>query len=493
LQEAGTEVLPMKRSPTLFLMLAASLWAGARALAEPPGATLVERSVRDGEAGYRQLASEIWSLAELGYLETRSTALLQDALSAEGFSIESPIAGLPTAFMASYGSGEPVIAMLAEFDALPGVSQQALPERAPREGVTAGHACGHHLFGTGSVAAAIAARRWLEAHGGSGTVRLYGTPAEEGGSGKVYMVREGLFDDVDAVIHWHPSDVNQATPGTTTANRSARFRFRGRAAHAAAAPERGRSALDGVEAMNMMVNLLREHVPASSRIHYVITRGGEAPNVVPENAEVYYYVRAPEPDGVRAIWSRVEAAARGAAMGTGTEVSWEIIHGNYNILPNVTLARVMHANLEHFGGLYYDDAEQAFAERLSRSFQATPSRTLGSQEQVMPFSEQITAKAGSSDVGDVSWMTPTVGLSTATWVPGTPAHSWQAVAAGGTSIGHKGMLLAAKTMGLTAVTLLQDPALVAAAREEWQQRRGKDMDYQPLLGDRPPPLDYRVR
>lgn len=453
----------------------------------------VEKHINDNSKQYTSMAHQIWEWAEMGYQETRSSALLQDSLRAEGFTIEQSVADIPTAFVASYGSGKPVIAILAEFDALPGVSQQAVAQRKPFEAGLAGHACGHHLFGAGSTAAAIAARHWLEKTGSKGTIRLYGTPAEEGGSGKVYMVRAGLFEDVDTVIHWHPSDQNRAGPGTTLANRSAKFRFTGIASHAAGAPERGRSALDGVEAMNMMVNMLREHVPATTRIHYVITDGGLAPNVVPEKAEVFYYVRAPDPAELRPVWDWVENAARGAAQGTDTKVEWEVIHGNYNILPNVTLSRVMHDSLAGLGGIDYNSDEQKFAQSLVQSFQSKPPRALGSEKTISEFTEEIDPGMGSSDVGDVSWMAPTVGLSTATWVPGTSAHTWQAVAAGGTSIGHKGMLLAAKSMGLTAVTLFEDPTIIEAAKEEWLQRRGEDFDYQPLLGDRAPPLNYRVR
>ena len=455
-------------------------------------ATAVSQSVDGAELTYTNTAQQIWQWAEVGYQETRSSALLQQQLRDAGFSIETGVADIPTAFVASYGSGDPVIGILAEFDALPGVSQQATPKRLAVEGGTAGHACGHHLFGVASVAAAIATREWLQASGTRGTIRLYGTPAEEGGSGKVYMVRAGLFEDVDVVINWHPADRNAALPSTTLANRSAKFRFTGNASHAAVAPERGRSALDGIEAMNYMVNLLREHVPTTTRIHYVITNGGSTPNVVPAFAEAFYYVRAPSPQHVLPIWARVEAAARGAAQGTGTEVEWEIIHGNYNILPNVTLARVMNDSLQYYGGITYDKAEQRFAEDVVESYSYTPKKLLGSEQSIEPFSEDIFQGKGSSDVGDVSWMAPTVGLSTATWVPGTSAHTWQAVAAGGTSIGHKGMLLAAKTMGLTAVTLFEDPALIEAAKQEWLEQRGDDFDYQPLLGKRPPPLDYRV-
>jgi aminobenzoyl-glutamate utilization protein B len=280
-------------------------------------------------------------------------------------------------------------------------------------------------------------------------------------------------------------------PRTTLANRSAKFRFTGVASHAAAAPERGRSALDGIEAMNYMVNLMREHVPATTRVHYVITNGGLAPNVVPEFAEAFYYVRAPNPQLLTPIWERVENAARAAALGTGTSVEWEIIHGNYNILPNVTLARAMNDSLQLFGGIEYSAEEQGFAEQLVQTFSDTPPRALGSEQTITVFTEDIHESSGSSDVGDVSWMAPTVGLGTATWVPGTSAHTWQAVAAGGTSIGHKGMMLAASSMALTAIKLFQDPDLIETARQEWLERRGENFDYQPLLGDRLPPLNYR--
>ena len=477
----------MKNIIALALLLSTPIAQSADKLADA-----VDQSVGRAASTYSDMAKQIWSWAEVGYQETRSSELLQQQLRSAGFSIEAGVAGIPTAFVAEYGSGEPVIGILAEFDALPGVSQQALPERIAVDGGTAGHACGHHLFGVASTAAAIAASDWLAASGTRGTIRLYGTPAEEGGSGKVYMVRAGLFDDVDTVIHWHPGDQNAAVPSTTLANRSAKFRFRGIASHAAAAPERGRSALDGVEAMNMMVNMLREHFTSDSRIHYVITSGGNAPNVVPEFAESFYYVRAPTPEHVEDNWARIENAARGAALGTGTEVEWEIIHGNYNILPNVALARVMDQSLRHYGGIEYSRKEQRFAETLVSNFETKPNRELGSEREIEPFTEEIHPGKGSSDVGDVSWMAPTVGLSTATWVPGTSAHTWQAVAAGGTSIGSKGMLLAARTMGLTAVQLFEDPELVESARVEWRELRGDDFDYLPLLGDRDPPLDYRV-
>ena len=439
---------------------------------------------------YGSVARQIWEWAEVGYQEEKSSELLKSELDAAGFSIESGVADMPTAFVASYGSGGPIIGILAEYDALPGISQDAVPVRSPIIIGGAGHACGHHLFGAGSVAAAIAVKEWLEETGHEGTIRLYGTPAEEGGAGKVYMVRAGLFDDVDVALHWHPGARNSARVGRSLANKSAKFRFRGYSAHAAGAPERGRSALDGVEAMNHMVNLMREHVPQETRIHYVITQGGFAPNVVPDFAEVYYYVRHPDAPTVLRLFERVARAAEGAAMGTGTGMEYEVIHGLYDLVPNVALGQVMDANLRKVGGVEYTEAEQAFAQKIQDSFVGGSAWPLGSEAEIEEFGVDP-AGGGSTDVGDVSWVVPTTGLSTATWVPGTSAHSWQAVAAGGTDIGTKGMIVAAKTLALTTIELFQSPDVIAAAWEELRAHRGEDFEYSALLGDRPPPLDYR--
>ncbi|HWP37896.1 MAG TPA: amidohydrolase [Gemmatimonadales bacterium] len=448
----------------------------------------VAQSIEARRAAWSAVARQIWSFAEVGYQETRSSALHQEQLRNAGFAVEAGVAGMPTAFVARYGSGRPVIAILAEFDALPGLSQDSVPVRKPLVDMGPGHGCGHHLFGTASVAAGVAVKDWLAAGGRSGTIRVYGTPAEEGGAGKVYMVRAGLFNDVDVVLHWHPGDRNDASPETSLANKSAKFRFHGVSAHAAGAPDRGRSALDGVEAMNHMVNMMREHVPPETRIHYVITRGGQAPNVVPDFAEVYYYVRHPDARVAMEIFDRIAKAAEGAAMGTGTTVEHEVIHGVYSLLPVDTLARLMDANLRKVGGIRYTPAERAFAEQLFRTLDA-PDLSLGSEAEIQPYLPKPTS--GSTDVGDVSWVVPTVGLSTATWVPGTAAHSWQAVAAGGTGIGMQGMVLAAKTLALTAVDLFTTPGHIEAARREFERRRGTNFVYRALVGDRPPPLDYR--
>lgn len=444
--------------------------------------------IEERRATDREVALAIWSRAEVGYKEAQSSELLQQQLRTAGFAIEAGVAAMPTAFVATAGSGKPVIGVLAEFDALPGFSQNAVAERSPITGRISGHACGHHLFGTGSTSAAIAIKQWLEQTRTSGTIRLYGTPAEEGGAGKVYMVRAGLFKDVDVVLHWHPGDANDASPTSSLANRSAKFRFYGQSSHAAGAPDQGRSALDGVEAMDYMVNLLREHVPQETRIHYVITGGGSAPNVVPDFAEVFYYVRQPDPRVLEEVWGRVLKAADAAALGTGTRMEHEVIHGAYGLLTNQTLAKVVDQELRAVGGVRYDAAETEFAEKIQKTL-IKVSKPLGSQEQVQPYRPR--QEYGSTDVGDVSWQVPTVGLRTATWVPGTPAHSWQAVAAGGMSIGLKGMEVASKTLARTAIALCRDPKIIRDARAEFETARGVEFKYAPLLGDRAPPLDYR--
>ncbi len=446
------------------------------------------RLVEQRRAADRAVALDLWNWAEVGYQEEQSSARLQKELREAGFRITTGVAEMPTAFVAEYGSGKPVIAILAEMDALPGVSQAAVPERSALKGRISGHACGHHLFGAGSTSAAIAVKEWLRANKRTGTIRLYGTPAEEGGAGKAYMVRAGLFGDVDIALHWHAGDRNIVTNEATLSNKSAKIRFAGKAAHAAAAPERGRSALDGVEALNFMVNLMREHVPQDARIHYIITRGGDAPNVVPEFAEVFYYVRHRNPVVMAEIFDRVIKTAEAAAIGTETQMTYEVIHGAYSLLPNDALATAVEGHLKTVGGVIYDDNERAFAEKLAKTL-GTTDLTLGSERDIQPADSRPTF--GSTDVGDVSWTVPTIGFRTATWVPGTPAHSWQAIAAGGMSIGFKGMENASKVLVLTATQLYQDPDLIARAKAEFEQRRGANFKYISVVGDRKPPLDYR--
>ncbi|MDZ4748211.1 MAG: amidohydrolase [Saprospiraceae bacterium] len=438
---------------------------------------------------YADAAMQIWNFAELGYQEYQSSSLLQKTLKDADFKITVGVAGMPTAFIAEYGSGKPVIGILGEYDALPGLSQALVTEEKPIAAGEPGHGCGHHLFGVGSAAAAIAVGEWLTKTKTTGTIRYYGAPAEEGGGGKTYMVKEGLFNDVDAVLHWHPSSGNSADAASSLANMSAKFRFYGTSSHAAGAPWFGRSALDGVESMNYMVNMMREHIPVESRIHYVITEGGDAPNVVPAFAEVFYYCRHPDMDMVRQNFDWIVKAAEGAALGTQTRMDYEVIHGLYNVQPNETLAKLMYKNLNQVGGYTYTQEERAFAEQIQLTLSA-PSN-LENTNMVMPYKVEEKGSGGSTDVGDVSWVVPTTGMRAATFVPGTIGHSWQAVAAGGTSIGAKGMIVAAKTMALTAIDIFKDPAIAVTAKEELVRRRGTDFKYVPLVGDREPPLDYR--
>jgi aminobenzoyl-glutamate utilization protein B len=438
---------------------------------------------------YAGIAKQIWGFAEVGYQEVKSSALLQQQFKEAGFNLETGVAGEPTSFIATYGSGKPVIAIVGEFDALPGLSQDASPFKKAVTDGGAGHGCGHHLFGTASTAAAIAVKEWMVANKIPGTLRFYGTPAEEGGAGKVYMVRAGLFKDVDVAVSWHPGDRNVADANSTLANISAKFRFRGISAHAAAAPDKGRSALDGVEAMTHMINMMREHVPQDTRIHYVITAGGRAPNVVPDFAELFIYARQGDMRVLDEIWERMINASKGAAMGTGTTVDMETIAAVYNILPNEVLARLQQKNLERVGGVQYTAEDRAFAEQLQKTLQG-PVPPIDDAGKVFPFTGGSVDPA-STDMGDVSWAVPTVQLSAATWVPGTPAHSWQAVAAGGTPIGAKGMMVAAKTMTLTAMDLFTDATIIPKAKAEFDQRRGPNFVYKTRLDRDKPALDYR--
>lgn len=450
----------------------------------------IQSSVDKDSARLSETAMKIWQWAEVGYQEDRSSALLQSRLAKTGFSIDKGVAGMPTAFVARYkrGSGGPVIGMIAEYDALPGLSQEAVAERSPIAGQSAGHACGHNVFGAASVSAAIAIKEWMDANRIDGELRVYGSPAEEGGSGKVYLVRAGLFDDVDTVLHWHPGDKNDASQSRSLANISGKFRFAGVSSHAAAAPSRGLSALDGVEVMNVAVNYLREHVPDGTRIHYVVTDGGSAPNVVPDKSESYYYVRHVDPQVVKEVMARVQRAAEGAAVATGTTFSFEATGGVYSMLPNATLAAVMDRNLRSVKWEPFTPAEITFAHDIQETLPVKKPLSSATEVDEVKIGEN---GGGSTDVADISWTVPTVGLGTAVWVPGTPAHSWQAVAASGSSYGIKGGVVAAKTLAMTAAELFRSPELVAAAKAEFSKARGPGFKYDAMVGDRQPPLDYR--
>ncbi len=344
-------------------------------------------------------------------------------------------------------------------------ARHAIEENAP------GHGCGHNLLGTGALAAAVAVKEWMAASGQKGTLRYYGTPAEEGGSGKVYMVRAGLFSDVDVAVSWHPGDRNEASPTSSTANITGKFRFHGVAAHAAAAPDRGRSALDAVEAMDYMVNMMREHVPQETRIHYIITRGGAAPNVVPDFAEAYYYARQPNMPILDKIWERIVDAAKGAALGTGTTMDLEVTGAVYNVLPNEYLSGVMNRNLERIGGFPYTRRGSEFAEEIRKTLTDPPDVAIGSQEKVRPIAPAPSTAPRPTRRRQLE--RPAVSMTAATFAPGVPAHSWQATACAGSTLASKGMWWR-RIDALTTGDLFTDPAHIQKARAEFDQKRGPD-------------------
>lgn len=437
-----------------------------------------------------ETAKKIWDFAEPGYLETKSSTLLADAMEKAGFKVAHGVAKIPTAFTATFGEGKPVIGILGEYDALPELSQDAVPFRQPREGGTGyGQACGHHLFGVASATAAMAVAEQIKAGKIKGTVRFYGCPAEEGGAAKVFMAREGLFADCDACLHWHPGSRNSAGDGSCLARIAVKFRFHGKAAHASGSPEKGRSALDALVLTMHAVELLREHTPDFTRLHHTVTSGGGAPNVVPEFAEGFFYVRHPKAETVSQLYPRLLKCAQGGALATETRLEVVNLGGTMELLPNDTLARLALENLRKLNDIKYDAEETKFALRLRESIteKLPPIEDVG-----QVFDTTGRTIMGSTDVGDVSWQVPTSGFSTACWVPGTPGHSWQAVACGGTTIGKKGMLLAAKVLAASAFDLYQDPKLIADAKAEFT-RRLDGRKYVPMLEkDQPPPLDYRL-
>ena len=427
-----------------------------------------DRWIEDRRERLIEINQSIWSAAEVGLEEHKSAALLAAFLQENGFEVRLGVADMPTAFVAEIGSGRPIIGILAEYDALPGVSQVAEPERREREGSGAGHACGHSVFGTASVAAAAAAAAAAREAGLEGTIRLYGTPAEETGIGKVYMARAGLFDDLDVALHWHASDVTRVSFASSKAVISLKFRFHGRSAHASKSPAAGRSALDAVELMNVGVNYLREHLEEDARVHYVITDGGGQPNVVPPTAEVWYYLRADTHAYVETMLGRVRDIAAGAALMTGTTVAEQIDSDLFEMLPNRPLSELLQRHLERVGPPEFDDAERAFAQKTMVDFDKAPADPLSSE--LVPLPDEFFRHPASSDVGNVSWRVPTSGINVACYTHGAPGHSWQIVACTGMSIGEKGMLVAARSLASATIELISRPELVAEARRDFDQR-----------------------
>ena len=433
-------------------------------------------------------AHKLWEWAEPGYQEKKSAEALARIAEKAGFRVKRGVAEIPTAFTAEFGSGKPVIGILGEFDALPELSQEAVPFRKPRAGGNGyGHACGHHLFGVASLSASIAIAEEIKAGSIKGTIRFYMCPAEEGGAAKVFMARAGLFNDCDTVLHWHPGNRNAAGDSTCLARIAVKFRFRGTPAHASSSPERGRSALDALLLTIHAVEMLREHTPDGTRLHHIITAGGGAPNVVPEFTEGFFYVRHPRAEVAKQLYPRLLKCAQAGALATETRLEVQYLGGTMEIVPNNTLAQAARKNLTALNDLRYDAEELKFAVRLQETFVEKPA--LDGIATVFDISGR--SSGGSTDVGDVSWIVPVTGFTTATWVPGTPGHSWQAVACGGTTIGKKGMNLAARNLAATAYDLFTDPQLMTDAKAE-HTRRLAGRKYAALLEkDQAPPLDYR--
>jgi aminobenzoyl-glutamate utilization protein B len=436
------------------------------------------------------LARAIWSRPEVALEEQFAADLLAEQCAAAGFHVERNVGQMPTAFVASWGSGKPIIGVLGEYDALPGLSQECTTEREAIQAGGPGHGCGHNLFGVASFGAALAIKTMLETNNLPGTIRFYGCPAEETLVGKTFMAQAGLFDDLDAAIAWHPGDVNSVWAASSLAMNSFKVNFHGVTSHAAVDPHNGRSALDGAQLMDIGVNYLREHIIPEARIHSVITHGGQAPNVVPAYAQIWYYVRAPQRDQVESIYARMLDIAKGAALMSGTTYDIDFVTGCYEILPNYTLSRLLIEKLQAVGPITFDAEEQAFAQRLQATFapgtvqsafarmqRMTPLK-LDPQDAelplwgaIIPHTEEYSVMPGSTEVGDVSQITPTAQITTACWPFGTPGHSWQIVASSGSSIGMKGMLLAAKGMALAGIDLFTKPDLLAAAQAEFAAKQ----------------------
>lgn len=431
------------------------------------------------------LSDEVWAFAETALREHRSAALLADSLEAQGFTVTRGVAGMPTAFVASFGEGRPIIGVLGEYDALPGISQRAHPTQEPLEPGAAGHGCGHNLLGTASLGATLAIKELIEDGTLEGTVRYYGTPAEETVGGKLYMVRDGLFDDLDAAIAWHPEVEVGADTKPNQAVVDFVVEFEGEAAHAAYDPWNGRSAADGAEVFTFALNLLREHVRPTVRMHYVVTDAGDVPNVVPTYARVWCWLRDANATGVNALLERARTIAEGAALATGTSARLTVQSGSWELLLTTAGARLIHDNMTWLGPIPFTEDEQEFARQVQRATGAEP---VGLVAKPLPLDiDPCGVAGGSTDVGDVSWTVPTLHFSVTTAPIGAPWHAWPVVATGGMSIGHKGMLYAAKVMAATMVDLYADPANLAAVRGEFEERT-RDVEYTSYLPEGPPPL-----
>lgn len=439
---------------------------------------------------FGQISRQIWETPELGYHEVKSSPVLQAELKANGFEVKAGVANMPTAFVAQWGSGKPVIALMGEFDALPGMSQKEEAAIDPVTPGAPGHACGHNLLGSASALAAVAIKEEMQARGLKGTIRYYGTPAEEGGGGKIYMIHAGLLKDVDAMIAWHPGDSNRVNNESLLAVNGGRFKFYGVASHAAAGPDRGRSALDGVMIMANAIEFLREHVPQETRIHYIISNGGQAPNIVPAFAELNLMARNPDAQVLNGIFERIMDCAKAGALASGTRMEFEQGMNVSNVLPNDTLTEVLGRAMQKAGGYSMTAEEKTFAAAMQKTL-AGPVRS-PNPDKVTTNTQEGTGYA-STDAGDVSWVVPMVQFSAATFVPGVGAHTWQAAACAGSSIGRKGMVVAARTMALGAMELFEKPEEVAKAKDSFETRLAGRKWTTRIAPDSKPPYDYATK
>ena len=480
------------RCLTAYSILA--LLAGsAIADGKKPPLSAAQRSAVESVTKHRKLIldanQQIWKFAEVGLQEKKSAALIVSRLKDAGFKVKTGVAKMPTAFVAEYGSGKPVIGILAEYDALPGMSQKVSPIRQPVREKQPGHACGHSGLGSGALGAAIAVKEAIAKHKIKGTIRLYGTPAEETVIGKVYMTLAGVFNDLDICLHWHPSSSNGAWSGSSKALVSVKFTFKGIPAHASGSPSSGRSALDGVELMNVGVNYMREHVKEDARFHYVITNGGGAPNVVPPDATVWYFIRANKHGDVERYFKWIQNIAKGAAMMSRTKLSMQIDTDCHELIPNTPLSELLHVNLTKIGAPKFSPKDKEFARRLQQPLIAQFGTKFPKaiDEKIYSIAQTSKPSGGSTDVGDISWHVPTGGIRTACLVAKSPGHSWQNVSAIGSPIGEKGIIYASKVLAVSAIELFQKPELIKAARVDWKKRM-EGRKYTTLVpkGQKPP-------
>jgi len=460
--------------------------------------------IDDNSKNLAKMSDKIWGYAELGLWETKSSKLISDELEKHGFKLLHGVAGMPTAFVAEWGKGGPCIGVQGEFDALPLISQKVKTEKDPLKPGHAGHGCGHNVHGVSGMAGAIALRYELESEKIKARVKFFGTPAEENYAGKVFMVNDGLYDDVDACLSHHPSSANTARLSSSTAVNGVKFHYYGKTSHAAGNPEQGRSALDAIELMNIGVNYLREHIIQDARVHYIIEAGGGQPNVVPDYARSWYYIRAPERDQLDPIYKRILKIAEGAALMTETTLKVEFIDGLYNIIPNKVVAETVVKNMREVGTPKYTKKELEFAAEIAKSFPKEQKIDMLRKIKLPNYEKYMDVNlptdvldpmgegeimAGSSDVGDVSWKCPTVEFGTTLNVLGAPGHSWQFVAMSGSTVAHKSLVFAAKTIAGTALDLITQSKLLTEAKKEHADRLKGRTYKTPIPEDCVPPLE----